>query len=189
VDSAALDAKYSSRVKSFTVTASNGALCTVNGWSNTECVYSNSVVPFPFKPYLPYTFKVTANGAEGAGPLSARSNPAGWSGAPDYSTFITATTKSDTSNRSELGSRSWHWWRSPLTGFKVYDWPLNKDNLQKVVTSTDYATTLTGLTPSTWYVISPTAALQLLQVVRDPIGSSKLLHLIQLLSLQLSCQR
>ena len=155
VDWAALDSKYSARVKSFTVTASNGAVCTANGWSSTECVYSNNVVPFPFKPFTAYTFKVTANGAEGAGPLSSPSNSAGWYGAPNYSTFVTATTKSDTSIEvnwvPDPGTGG-----VPLTGFKVYYWPLNKDNLQKVVTSTDYTTTLTGLTPSTWYVIALT---------------------------------
>ena len=155
VDWVPLDSKYSSRVKSFTVTASNGAICTVGGWSNNECVYSNSFVPFPFKPFIAYTFKVTANGAEGAGPISAPSNPAGWYGAPNYSTVVTATTLSDTSIQvnwvPDPGTGG-----VPLTGFKVYYWPLNKDNLQKVASSTDYSTVLTGLTPSTWYVISLT---------------------------------
>ncbi len=153
VDWAPIGTAYSARVKSFTVTASNGAVCTVTGYNATECVYSNGVVPFPFKPYIRNTFTVTANGAEGAGPASAPSNAAGWFGAPAYPKFITTKTISD----NEIDVK-WIPDAStggiPLTGYKVYYWPLADDHGQKAIASTTNSAALTGLTKSTWYVIA-----------------------------------
>jgi hypothetical protein len=140
-------------VTGYTVTSSSGQTCVVNGANASECVFSNSKVPFGFKPFVRYTFSVVANGANSSGPKSADSNAAGWFGAPAYPTFITAKTISDTQidlkwipDASTGGM--------PLSGYKVYYWPLNNDNQQKMVPSLDNSVSLTGLTKSTFYVIA-----------------------------------
>ena len=139
-------------VTSFVVTASNGQTCSV-GNSSTECVFSSSKVPFGFKPYLPYTFTVAAKSATATGPSSAPSNAAGWYGAPGYPSFIVSKTKSD--NQIDV-----KWVPSSstggvtLTGYKVFYWPLNRDNEQKMIPSLDNSVSLTGLKKSTWYVIA-----------------------------------
>jgi hypothetical protein len=142
-----------SQVRSYTVTSSAGQTCTVNGADANECVFSNSRVPFGFKPYVRYTFTVVANGATSSGPKSAPSNSAGWFGAPGYPSFVVAKTISDNQidvkwiPDASTGGVS-------LSGYKVYYWPLNRDNEQKMVPSLDNSVSLTGLAKSTWYVIA-----------------------------------
>ena len=142
-----------SLIRSYTVTASNGQTCRVNGADAGECIFSNSSVPFGFKPYIRYTFTVSANTATATGPQSAPSNAAGWFGAPHYPDFVVAKTISD--NQIDV---KWIPDAStggmPLSKYKVYYWPLNKDNEQKMVTAMTNSASLTGLTKSTWYVIA-----------------------------------
>ena len=141
------------KVTGYVVTASTGATCNVSGISTTECVFSNSVVPFGFKPYVRYTFTVAAKSATATGPVSAASNPAGWFGAPGYPGFITMKTISD--NEIDL-----KWIPSAstggisLTGYKVYYWPLSDDHAQKMVTTTTNSVSITGLVKSSWYVFT-----------------------------------
>ena len=42
----------------------------------------------------------------------------------------------------------------PLSGYKIYYWPLGQDSQQKVVTSQTNSVSLKGLNKSTWYVIA-----------------------------------
>ena len=140
-------------VHSYTVTASNGQTCVAGGSDMGECVFSTNKVPFGFKPYVRYTFTVVANGATTSGPKSAPSNSAGWFGAPGYPSFVVAKTISDNQidvkwiPDASTGGVS-------LSGYKVYYWPLNRDNEQKMVPSLDNSVSLTGLAKSTWYVIA-----------------------------------
>jgi hypothetical protein len=153
VDWVPVSGSAASSVTGYTVTSSNGQTCVAGGSSATECVFSNSKVPFGFKSYVRYTFSVVANGAKTSGPRSADSNAAGWFGAPAYPSFITAKTVSD--NQIDI---KWIPDAStggmPLSGYRVYYWPLNNDNLQQMVPSLDNSVSLTGLTKSTWYVIA-----------------------------------
>jgi hypothetical protein len=142
-----------SSVRGYTVTSSVGQTCTVSGADSNECVFSNSKVPFGFKPYQRYTFTVVANGVSSNSPASAPSNAAGWFGAPAYPAFVTAATASNSQidvawiPDSSTGGIS-------LSGYKIYYWPLGQDNLQKMVTSITNRASITGLTKSTWYVIA-----------------------------------
>ena len=141
------------KVTGYVVTASNGSVCKVSGAQTNECTFSNSVVPFSFKPYLRYTFTVAAVSATGTGPESEPSNSAGWFGAPGYANFITMKTVSD--NQIDL-----KWIPSAstggvsLTGYKIYYWPLSNDHDQKMVTSTTNSVSISGLTKSNWYVFT-----------------------------------
>lgn len=141
------------KVTKYLVAASNGATCTANGAQASQCVFSNSSVPFAFKPYTRYTFTVTAATATNAGLASAASNAAGWFGAPSYPGFITMKTASD--NEIDL---KWVPAAStggvPLTGYKVYYWPLSDDHSQKMVTTTTNSAAITGLSKSAWYVFT-----------------------------------
>lgn len=147
-----------SAVTGYTVSVSQGSTvlpqtCVVANVASSECVFSNSKVPFGFKPYVRYTFTVVANSKTGNGPASAPSNAAGWFGAPGYPSFVVGKTISDSQidvkwiPDASTGGVS-------LTGYKVYYWPLNRDNEQKMVTSVDNSVSLTGLEKSTWYVIA-----------------------------------
>jgi hypothetical protein len=144
-------------VTGYRVTASNGQVCAVGNVASAECVFSSTKVPFGFKPYQRYTFTVAAYNQTGSaityGPESAPSNSAGWFGAPSYPTFVESKATSDNSvavkwipdaSTGGIG----------LSGYKVYYWPLNQDNQQKLLTSSTNSATLTGLTKSTWYVIA-----------------------------------
>lgn len=146
-----------SSVTGYTVSVSQGATvlpqtCVVTNVAAAECVFSSSKVPFGFKPYVRYTFNVVANSKTVTGP-AASSNAAGWFGAPGYPSFIVSKTISDSQidvkwiPDASTGGVS-------LTGYKVYYWPLNRDNEQKMVTSEDNSVSLTGLEKSTWYVIA-----------------------------------
>lgn len=141
-----------SGVTGYLVTGSNGNTCAV-GPSASECVFSNSKVPFGFKPFQRYTFTVQANTAKGLGAASKPSNSAGWFGAPAYPTMVVAKTITD--NRIDV-----KWVPDsftggvPLSGYKIYYWPLNKDNEQKYLESGTNSVTISGLNKSTWYVIA-----------------------------------
>ena len=145
-------------VTGYTVSVSQGSTvvpqtCVVTNVAASECVFSSSKVPFGFKPYVRYTFTVVANSKNGNGPALAPSNPAGWFGAPGYPSFVVAKTISDSQidvkwiPDASTGGVS-------LTGYKVYYWPLNRDNEQKLVTSEDNSVSISGLEKSTWYVIA-----------------------------------
>ena len=142
-----------SKITGYTVTSSNGAVCAVSGFASNECVFRSSNVPFAFKPYLRYTFTVTANSATSVGPVSAPSNAAGWFGAPDYPGFVAAKTVTD--NEVDL---KWIPAAStggvPLTSYKVYYWPLSDDHAQKLQSVSSNSVAITGLTKSTWYVFA-----------------------------------
>jgi len=146
-----------SSVTGYTVSAYQGSTllpqtCVVSNAATSECVFSNSKVPFGFKPYVRYTFSVVANSKNGNGP-AATSNSAGWFGAPGYPSFVVGKTISD----SQIDVR-WIPDAStggvPLTGYKVFYWPLNRDNEQKMIASTTNTVSITGLSKSTWYVIA-----------------------------------
>ena len=140
-------------VTGYLVTASNGNTCSVSGLAAKECVFSNSKVPFGFKPYQRYTFTVQAVTAKGLGQASQPSNSAGWFGAPAYPTLVVAKTITD--NRIDV---KWVPDASTggiaLSGYKIFYWPLNKDNEQKYLESSTNSVTISGLTKSTWYVIA-----------------------------------
>lgn len=140
-------------VTGYTVTASSGQVCKVSGAATSECVFSSSKVPFGFKPYVRYTFTVVANAAQANSAASAPSNAAGWFGAPGYPGFVVTKTISDNQidvkwiPDSSTGGIS-------LSGYKVYYWPLNRDNEQKMIPSLDNSVSITGIEKSTWYVIA-----------------------------------
>jgi Fibronectin type III domain len=140
-------------VTGYLVTASNGNTCSVSGLAAKECVFSNSKVPFGFKPYQRYTFTVQAVTAKGLGQASQPSNAAGWFGAPNYPDFVAGKTISnsqiDVAWIPDAATGG-----TPLSGYKIYYWPLNQDSQQKLVTSATNSVSITGLAKSTWYVIA-----------------------------------
>jgi len=83
-------------INGYTVTASNGAKCVSNGSSNGQCIFSNSIVPNPFKPFIPYTFTVVSNYATGDSAPSSPSNAATWNSAPGYPSPLLTKVISDT---------------------------------------------------------------------------------------------
>ena len=146
-------------VTGYTVTASNGATCTVVGANSNQCTYSTNKVPFPFKPYLPYTFTVVTNSKSGNSEPSAPSNVANWFGAPGYPTALMTKVVSD--NQIDLT-----WVPSTSTGgipnygYRVTLWeaqlnaygdPKNETRKDFLISNTYIS--LTGLKPSTWYVL------------------------------------
>ena len=140
-------------VRSYTVTSSGGQTCTAPGSDTAECVFSTNKIPFTFKSNNRYTFTVVANGVSSVGPQSAPSNAAGMFGPPVNPGFVVAKTISD----SQIDVK---WVPDvstggvPLNKYKVWYWPLGRDNEQKMIPSLDNSVSITGLEKSTWYVIS-----------------------------------
>ena len=85
-----------SKISGYTVTASNGAKCVTNSASKNSCIYNSSIVPFPFKPYVSYTFTVVSNSKFGDSEASVPSNPTAWLSAPGYPAPILTKVVSDT---------------------------------------------------------------------------------------------
>ena len=135
---------------SFTVTASpSGATCTAGANSN-QCIFSNSTVPFPFKPFTPNTFTVVVNTAAGSSAPSAPSAPTAWVGMPGYPApvigKVVGTTEVDLTWVPSTSTGG-----VPIYGYKVYAWPYYNTSLQTVQLVTGTSVNLTGLTPNTWY--------------------------------------
>ena len=145
-------------INGYTVIASNGAKCISNGASNNQCIFSNSVVPNPFKPFVPYTFVVVSNYTSGDSAPSAPSNPSAWNSAPGYPSPLLTKVVSDTQIDVE-------WVPSPSTGgltnygyrltywevtLNAYGDPNNATRVDLLTSNTKAS--ITGLKPSTWYV-------------------------------------
>ncbi len=147
-------------ITGYTVTASNGTKCVVKSATTNQCTYSTNVVPFGFKPFIPYTFTVVSNSATGDSPVSALSNAATWSSAPGYPapvlTKVVNSTEIDvdwipSSSFGGLPNYGYRvtYWEAQLNG---YGDPLNSSRVDVITPKTSIA--LTGLKPSTWYIFS-----------------------------------
>ena len=150
-------------VTGYTVVASNGAKCIVTSPNINQCLYSSTTIPNPFKPLTPYTFSVVTNTKSGDSAASAPSNVAKWVSAPGIGSTPLANVVSDTQvditwvpSVSDGGLS--------LYGYKVTYWEaiLNAYGDPNGATQKDFLTvntfaSLTGLKPSTWYVINVSA--------------------------------
>ena len=150
-------------VTGYTVTSSNGAKCLVKGATVNQCLYSSTTVPNPFRPFIPYTFSVVTNTKAGDSAASAPSNAVTWVGAPGIGSTPLANVVGDTQvditwvpSSDDGGLR--------LYGYKVTYWEvtLNAYGDPNGATQKDFLTvntfaSLTGLKPSTWYVINVSA--------------------------------
>jgi len=145
-------------VTGYTVTASNGAKCIVSYASINQCIYSTNVVPFPFRPFTPYTFTVATNSSTGNSVESVPSNVATWTSAPGYPAPLLTKAISDTQITAE-------WVPSQNTGgLSVYGYRLTywevtlntmgePNNATRVdLMTSQTSATISGLKPSTWYV-------------------------------------
>jgi Fibronectin type III domain len=150
-------------VTGYTVTASNGAKCNVNGSINNQCIYSGSTVPNPFSPFVPYTFTVVTNSTVGSSAPSAPSNAATWYGAPGYPAPLLTKAISNTQIDAE-------WVPSPSTGglpiygYRLTYWEVTLNSMgdpnnatQVDLLTTKTSASITGLKPSTWYVFNVAA--------------------------------
>lgn len=150
-------------VTGYTVVASNGAKCIVTSPNINQCLYSSTTIPNPFKPLTPYIFSVVTNTKSGDSAASAPSNVAKWVSAPGIGSTPLANVVSDTQvditwvpSVSDGGLS--------LYGYKVTYWEaiLNAYGDPNGATQKDFLTvntfaSLTGLKPSTWYVINVSA--------------------------------
>ena len=141
-------------ITGYTVTANpGGATCAANGGLTTKCVFP--IAKLGYKET--YSFTVVANSAGGSGPASAASNAVKYASIPYAPQIPLAKITSDTSmdiawvpDPNDGGA--------PLYGYKVNVWTSNAMGdptiavFNNVVTKTNVS--VTGLTPSTLYVIN-----------------------------------
>ena len=143
-----------SQIASYTVTANpGGRTCVARGANSTTCTFSNQQLGFKDT----YTFTVTVN-AQTNGPASEPSNPIRhWSipWAPlSGATKVVSDTQIDVTwvPSPETGGL-------PLYGYRVTIWPSSPggDPVSaegKTIIATKTTASLTGLKPSTWYIIN-----------------------------------
>lgn len=146
-----------SRIASYTVTANpGGKTCVARGSNSNACTFTNQTLGFKDT----YTFTVTVNAAE-TGPASVASNPIRHYSIPGAPTSGASKRISDTQiditwiPSTETGNL-------PLYGYTVTYWPstpygdpIGTEGKSFVATSTNAS--ITGLKPSTWYVINVAA--------------------------------
>ena len=151
-------------ITGYTVIAStNGAKCVIKSATINQCVYQSTTIPNPFRPVTPYTFTVITNSKTGDSSPSTPSNVATWLSAPSGGSTPLANVISDTQvdiawvpSSDDGGLR--------LYGYKVTFWEAilnawgdpNGSTQQDFITGKTFAS-LTGLKPSTWYVINVAA--------------------------------
>jgi hypothetical protein len=141
-------------ITGYTVKADpGGVICVANGASANKCVFPITKLGYTGT----YTFTVVANAAAESGPASAPSNAVKYASIPYAPQIPLAKITSDTSmdiawipDPNDGGA--------PLYGYKVNVWTSNANGDPTVAVFTGIATktnvSVTGLTPSTLYVIN-----------------------------------
>jgi hypothetical protein len=144
-----------SKITGYTVTATpGGKTCSAGGGTNVKCVFSNTDLGYTNT----YTFTVVVNSNNGAGPASAPSNAIKAASIPSAPQIPLAKVISDTQidiawvpNPSDGGA--------PLYGYRVHVWPSSPSGdpisaEAKIQLVTKPNTSVTGLKPSTMYIIN-----------------------------------
>lgn len=146
-----------SGITGYTVTATpTGKTCKVVGATANLCTFPNSALTYGST----YTFSVVSDGV-GVSSVAVASNPIKPASIPGGPVYVSSNVASDTQldvawvpSASEGGA--------PLYGYKVTYWksdnagtPINSTRVEKVVTTT--STSLTGLAPSTMYIVNVAA--------------------------------
>ena len=141
-------------ITTYTVTANPGGKTCLAGGNSVKCAFTNTALGFTNT----YTFTVVANTAAGDGPVSAPSNAIKAASIPYAPLTALAKATSDTSvdvewvpNQNDGGS--------PMYGYTITWWPSSASgdpigNEQKQIVATTTRASLTGLKPSTMYIIN-----------------------------------
>ncbi len=142
-------------IAGYTVTANpGGKTCTVNSSSAIECTYSASTLGYTGL----YNFTVTTRLKTGQTFVSGASNTVGAKSIPSAPLLVDSTTASDTQidvawvPSAKTGG-------SPVIGYKITRWESDAFGQPKSATRVDIMSvttqvSLTGLTPSTMYIIN-----------------------------------
>jgi len=140
-------------ITGYTVSSNTGVKCTANGGLTNKCVF-----PIASLGYVnTYTFTVVANTAAGNGPASAQSNAVKYASIPNAPQIPLVKITSDTSMDIAWVPDPYDG-GAPLYGYKVNVWTSNANGDPTIAVFAGIALktniSVTGLTPSTLYVIN-----------------------------------
>jgi len=141
-------------ISTYTVTANPGGKTCLTGGTSAVCTFTTSALGYTNT----YTFTVVANSSSGTGPVSGVSNAIKAASIPYAPLVALGKATSDTTvdvewvpDQNDGGSPMYGytitWWPSSTSGD-----PISSQQRQLIATTTK--ATLTGLTPSTMYIIN-----------------------------------